>query len=34
MIENHLSGMTARNGTVIFVCPTCKTPPNFRFVDA
>jgi hypothetical protein len=31
MIENHLSGMKARNGTLIFVCSTCKTPPNFTF---
>jgi hypothetical protein len=31
MIENHLSGMTARNGTLIFVCSTCKAPPNFTF---
>jgi hypothetical protein len=31
MIENHLSGMKARNGTVIFVCSTCKAPPNFTF---
>jgi hypothetical protein len=31
MIETHLSGMKARNGTVIFVCSTCKVPPNFTF---
>ena len=31
MIETHLSGMKARNGTLIFVCSTCKTPPNFTF---
>ena len=31
MIENHLSGMKARNGTLIFVCSTCKVPPNFTF---
>lgn len=31
MIENHLSGMKARNGTLIFVCSTCKEPPNFTF---
>jgi transcription initiation factor IIE alpha subunit len=31
MIELHLSGMKARNGTVIFVCSTCKVPPNFTF---
>ena len=31
MIEMHLSGMKARNGTLIFVCSTCKTPPNFTF---
>jgi hypothetical protein len=24
MIEVHLSGMKARNGTGIFVCSTCK----------
>jgi transcription initiation factor IIE alpha subunit len=27
----HLSGMKARNGTLIFVCSTCKVPPNFTF---
>jgi hypothetical protein len=31
MIEMHLSGMKARNGTLIFVCSTCKVPPNFTF---
>ena len=31
MIENHLSGMKARNGTLIFVCSTCKEPPIFTF---
>jgi len=31
MIEMHLSAMKARNGTLIFVCSTCKTPPNFTF---
>jgi hypothetical protein len=31
MIENHLSGMKARNGTLIFVCSTCKEAPNFAF---
>jgi hypothetical protein len=31
MIEMHLPGMKARNGTLIFVCSTCKTPPNFTF---
>jgi hypothetical protein len=31
MIETHLSGMKARNGTLIFVCSSCKTPPNFTF---
>jgi hypothetical protein len=31
MIENHLSGMKARNGTLIFICSTCKEPPNFTF---
>ena len=31
MIENHLCGMKARNGTLIFVCSTCKEPPNFTF---
>jgi hypothetical protein len=31
MTENHLSGMKARNGTLIFVCSTCKEPPNFTF---
>jgi uncharacterized C2H2 Zn-finger protein len=29
MIEMHLSGLRARNGTVVFVCSTCKVPPNF-----
>jgi transcription initiation factor IIE alpha subunit len=23
--------MKARNGTMILVCSTCKTPPNFTF---
>lgn len=31
MIEKHLSGMKARNGTSIFVCSTCRVPPNFTF---
>ncbi|MFZ0521590.1 MAG: hypothetical protein WAL95_11240 [Candidatus Acidiferrales bacterium] len=31
MIEHHLSGMKARNGTLVFVCTTCKVPPNFGF---
>lgn len=31
MIELHLSGMKARNGTLVFVCSTCKVPPNFSF---
>jgi len=31
VIENHLSGMEARNGTLIFICSTCKDPPNFTF---
>ena len=31
MIENHLSGMRARNGAVMFICSTCKVPPNFVF---
>ena len=31
MIESHRSGMKARNGTVIFVCSTCRVPPNFTF---
>lgn len=31
MIELHLSGMKARNGTAIFVCSTCKVPPHFTF---
>jgi hypothetical protein len=31
MIEIHLSGMRARNGTLIFICSTCKVPPNFAF---
>jgi hypothetical protein len=31
MIDDHLSGMTARNGLLIFVCSTCKEPPNFTF---
>lgn len=31
MIELHLGGMKARNGTIIFVCSTCKVPPNFTF---
>jgi len=31
MIEMHLSGMKARNGKIIFVCSTCKVPPNFTF---
>jgi hypothetical protein len=31
MIENHLCGMKARNGTLIFVCSTCKAPPNCTF---
>jgi transcription initiation factor IIE alpha subunit len=31
VIEHHLSGMKARNGTLVFVCATCKVPPNFTF---
>jgi hypothetical protein len=31
VIENHLSGMRVRNGTLIFICSTCKEPPNFTF---
>ncbi len=31
MIELHLAGMRARNGTIIFICSTCKVPPNFTF---
>jgi hypothetical protein len=31
MIEMHLSGTRARNGTLIFVCSTCKVPTNFTF---
>jgi hypothetical protein len=31
VIELHLSGMKARNGTLVFVCSTCKVPPNFSF---
>jgi hypothetical protein len=31
MIEMHLSGMKARNGTTIFVSSTCKVPPTFSF---
>jgi hypothetical protein len=31
MIENHLSGMKARNGAVMFLCATCKVAPNFLF---
>jgi hypothetical protein len=31
VIEHHLSGMKARNGTLVFVCATCKAPPNFTF---
>jgi hypothetical protein len=31
MIEDHLSGMKARNGTCVFVCSTCRVPPNFTF---
>ena len=31
MIEMHLSEMKARNGTLIFICSTCKVPPNFTF---
>ena len=31
MIENHLSGMKARNGAVMFICSTCKVAPNFVF---
>jgi len=31
MIEMHLSGMKARNGTTIFVCSICKVPPTFSF---
>jgi transcription initiation factor IIE alpha subunit len=23
--------MKARNGTLVFVCSTCKVPPNFSF---
>jgi hypothetical protein len=29
VIELHLSGMKARNGTLVFVCSTCNVPPNF-----
>jgi hypothetical protein len=31
MIEQHLSGMKARNGTTLFACSTCKTAPTFTF---
>ena len=31
MIENHLSGMRARSGVVMYVCSTCKVAPNFLF---
>jgi transcription initiation factor IIE alpha subunit len=31
MIELHLAGMKARNGTIIFICSTCKVPPSFTF---
>jgi hypothetical protein len=31
MIENHLSGMKARSGAVMFVCSTCKVLPIFAF---
>jgi hypothetical protein len=31
MIEGHLSGMKARNGTIIFICSTCKVPSIFTF---
>src|ERR1700691_983267 len=31
MVEDHLSGMKARNGTCVFVCSTCRVPPNFTF---
>jgi hypothetical protein len=31
MIEQHLSGMKARNGTTLFTCSTCKTAPTFTF---
>jgi hypothetical protein len=31
MIENHLSGMKARSGAVMFLCSACRVAPNFRF---
>ncbi len=31
MIEKHLSGMKARNGTLIFICSTCRVPSIFTF---
>jgi|HubBroStandDraft_4_1064222.scaffolds.fasta_scaffold33055_1 hypothetical protein len=31
MIEQHLSGIKARNGTMLFACSTCKTAPTFTF---
>jgi hypothetical protein len=31
MIEMHLSGMKARNGTLVFICSTCRVPPSFAF---
>jgi transcription initiation factor IIE alpha subunit len=31
MIELHLCGMKARNGTIVFVCSTCRVAPNFTF---
>ena len=31
MMEQHLSGMKARNGTTLFACITCKTAPTFTF---
>ena len=31
MIEQHLSGMKARNGITLFACITCKTAPTFTF---
>ncbi|HEY0702137.1 MAG TPA: hypothetical protein VGD60_05160 [Candidatus Acidoferrales bacterium] len=31
MIEGHLCGMRARNGTIIFICSTCRVPSIFTF---
>jgi len=31
VIENHLSGMKARSGAVMFLCSACRVAPNFRF---